>query len=71
MLWGSFSERWQGSDVPDKVGTLRVKQVVTLQPMQEHLVWARAFQLTVLLSLSPQVLARDLGTFLKGEPWQS
>lgn len=34
-------KRWQGSDVPDKVGTLRLKRAVTLEPMQEHLVWAR------------------------------
>ena len=30
-------ERWQGSEVPDKVGTLRLKQAVTLEPMEEHL----------------------------------
>ncbi|KAK0135920.1 hypothetical protein N1851_028205 [Merluccius polli] len=34
-------ERWRGSKVPDKVGTLRLKQAVTLEPMEEHLVWAR------------------------------
>lgn len=46
MMRSSFSlfwlmERWQGSDVPDKVGILRLKRAVTLEPMQEHLVWAR------------------------------
>ena len=34
-------ERWRGSEVPDKVGTLRLKRAVTLEPMQEHLVWTQ------------------------------
>lgn len=34
-------ERWRGGDVPDKVSTLRLKQAVTLEPMQEHLMWGR------------------------------
>lgn len=34
-------ERWRGGSVPDEVGTLRLKQAVTLEPLQEHLVWAR------------------------------
>lgn len=32
-------ERWRDSEVPDKVGTVRLKWAVTLEPMQEHLVW--------------------------------
>ena len=28
-------ERWKGSDEPDKVGMLRLKQAGTLEPMQE------------------------------------
>ena len=34
-------ERWRGESIPDKVGTLRLKSAVTLQPMTEHLVWGR------------------------------
>ncbi|KAK0137889.1 Retrovirus-related Pol polyprotein from transposon 297 [Merluccius polli] len=37
----SSLERWRGGSVPDKVGTLRLKSAVTLQPMTEHLVWGR------------------------------
>lgn len=34
-------ERWRGDSIPDKVGTVKLKRAVTLQPMQEHLVWGR------------------------------
>lgn len=34
-------ETWAGSDVPDKVGTVRIKRAVTLEPQSEHLVWGR------------------------------
>ena len=34
-------ERWNVGSVPDKVGTVRLKRAVTLEPMQEHLVWGR------------------------------
>lgn len=37
----SSIERWRGSAIPDKVGTLKSKSVVVLQPMSEHLVWGR------------------------------
>ncbi|XP_041926157.1 uncharacterized protein LOC121689966 [Alosa sapidissima] len=37
----SSLERWRGGSIPDKVGTLRLKSAVTLQPMAEHLVWGR------------------------------
>lgn len=35
----SSIERWRGSTIPDKVGTLKSKSAVVLQPMSEHLVW--------------------------------
>lgn len=34
-------ERWRGDSIPDKVGTIKLKRAVTLQPMSEHLVWGR------------------------------
>ncbi|XP_055717354.1 uncharacterized protein LOC129810649 [Salvelinus fontinalis] len=34
-------ERWKGTEVPERVGTVRLKRTVTLEPMQEHLVWGR------------------------------
>lgn len=33
--------RWRGVDVPDKVGTVKLTQAVTLQPKQEYLLWGR------------------------------
>lgn len=32
-------ERWRGEEIPVKVGTVRLRQVVTLEPMREHVVW--------------------------------
>ena len=32
-------ERWRGGETPDKVGTVKLKHAVTLEPMKEHLVW--------------------------------
>ena len=37
----SSLERWRGGSIPDKVGTLRLRSAITLQPMTEHLVWGR------------------------------
>ncbi|KAK0149499.1 hypothetical protein N1851_009770 [Merluccius polli] len=34
-------ERWKGSAVPDKIGTVKLNQAVTLLPRHEHLVWGR------------------------------
>lgn len=34
-------ERWKDGDLPDKVGAVRLKRAVSLEPMQEHLVWGR------------------------------
>lgn len=33
--------RWRGMDVPDKVGTVKLTQAVTLRPKQEYLLWGR------------------------------
>ncbi|XP_047446637.1 uncharacterized protein LOC125011456 [Mugil cephalus] len=33
--------RWSGPDLPDKVGTVRLRQAVTLAPQQEYLVWGK------------------------------
>uniref|UniRef100_A0A3B1IUQ7 Gypsy retrotransposon integrase-like protein 1 n=1 Tax=Astyanax mexicanus TaxID=7994 RepID=A0A3B1IUQ7_ASTMX len=33
--------RWRGEKVPDKVGTAKLTQAVTLLPRQEYLVWGR------------------------------
>lgn len=37
----SNTEKWRGETVPDKVGTLKLQQCVTLQPQSEHLVWGK------------------------------
>uniref|UniRef100_A0A3Q2XGQ9 ribonuclease H n=1 Tax=Hippocampus comes TaxID=109280 RepID=A0A3Q2XGQ9_HIPCM len=37
----SNTERWRGVTAPDKVGTLKLRQCVMLQPKSEHLVWAK------------------------------
>lgn len=37
----SCVEKWRGGAVPERVGTVRLKHAVTLEPMQEHLVWGR------------------------------
>lgn len=34
-------ERWKGGDMPDKVGTARLKEKITLDPHHEHLAWAQ------------------------------
>ena len=34
-------ETWRGNECPDKVGTVKLRHAVTLEPMQEHLVWGR------------------------------
>ena len=34
-------EKWRGSEIPEKVGTVKLKHAVTLEPMREHLVWGR------------------------------
>lgn len=34
-------ERWRGIEVPDKIGTVKLTQAVTLLPSHEHLVWGR------------------------------
>ncbi|KAG1950297.1 hypothetical protein F2P79_010868 [Pimephales promelas] len=34
-------ERWSGSEVPDKIGTVKLTQAVLLLPRHEHLVWGR------------------------------
>ncbi|KAK0137022.1 hypothetical protein N1851_026794 [Merluccius polli] len=65
-------ERWRGSEVPDKVGTLRLKQAVTLEPMEERLVWARLKGVQNISAGSAVVIeptrpVRDLGTFWLGE----
>ena len=34
-------ERWKGAPFPDKIGTVKLTQAVTLLPRHEHLVWGR------------------------------
>lgn len=33
--------RWRGGDLPDKAGTVKLQQSVTLMAKQKHLVWGR------------------------------
>lgn len=37
----SCSSRWLGPEVPDKVGTVKLQQAVTLLPQKEHIVWGK------------------------------
>lgn len=34
-------DRWKGGAIPDKIGTVKLTQAVTLLPRHEHLVWGR------------------------------
>lgn len=34
-------QRWRGDEVPDKIGTVKLTQAVTLLPRHEHLIWGR------------------------------
>ena len=34
----SNSEKWRGGPIPDKIGTIKLRQSVTLEPLCEHLV---------------------------------
>ncbi|KAJ7997122.1 hypothetical protein DPEC_G00225680 [Dallia pectoralis] len=34
-------EKWRGEEVPSKVGTVKLRHAVTLEPMKEHLMWGR------------------------------
>ncbi len=36
-------ETWKGMDPPTKVGTVKLKHAVTLEPMKEHIVWGKLF----------------------------
>lgn len=33
--------RWSGPELPDKIGTVRLQQAITLAPQQEYLVWGK------------------------------
>lgn len=35
------SERWEGGPMPDKVGTVKLRGSVVLEPLCEHLVWGK------------------------------
>lgn len=37
----STLEAWRGDECPDKVGTVKLKHAVTLEPLTEHLFWGR------------------------------
>lgn len=37
----SCISRWSGPELPDKVGTVRLRQAVTLAPQGEYLVWGK------------------------------
>ena len=54
-------EKWRGSEIPEKVGTVKLKHAVTLEPMREHLVWGRL----------PGHVCLSAGSTLVVEPSQS
>lgn len=41
LQWLSCIIRWSGPELPDKVGTVRLRQAVTIAPQQEYLVWGK------------------------------
>ncbi|XP_038128016.1 uncharacterized protein LOC119774555 [Cyprinodon tularosa] len=43
-------EHWRGEEVPDKIGTVKLTQAVTLLPRHEHLIWGK---LPVKVPMSP------------------
>ena len=43
-------ETWRGDKWPDKVGTVKLKHAVTLEPLTEHLVWGSPTCLSTSLS---------------------
>ncbi|RXN38043.1 Retrovirus-related Pol polyprotein from transposon 412 [Labeo rohita] len=57
----SNTQRWRGDHVPDKVGTVKLKHSVTLQPQSEHLVWGKR----------PVSAATSVGSTVLVEPTQS
>uniref|UniRef100_A0A3B1J1Z4 Gypsy retrotransposon integrase-like protein 1 n=1 Tax=Astyanax mexicanus TaxID=7994 RepID=A0A3B1J1Z4_ASTMX len=57
----SNTERWRGESVPERVGTLRLKQCISLQPRCEHLVWGKL----------PESAAISVGSTVIVEPTQS
>lgn len=57
----SNTQRWRGSHIPDKVGTVKLKHSVTLQPLSEHLVWGKF----------PVDTATSVGSTVLVEPTQS
>ena len=34
-------EKWKDGPMPDKIGTVKLRQSVTLEPLREHLVWGK------------------------------
>ncbi|XP_026092444.1 uncharacterized protein LOC113065403 [Carassius auratus] len=53
-------ERWNGAVVPGKVGTVKLKNSVTLEPLKEHLVWAKLSNLNN-LSAGSAIIAEPCG----------
>lgn len=53
-------ERWNGTVVPEKVGTVKLKNSVTLEPLKEHLVWAKLSNLNI-LSAGSAIIAEPCG----------
>lgn len=57
----SNTERWRGNLIPDKVGTVKVKSCVTLNPRNEYLIWGRL----------PESAVMSAGSTVVVEPTQS
>lgn len=57
----SNTERWRGESVPEKVGTVKLKKCVTLEPQSEHLVWGKL----------PESVITSMGSTVIVEPTQS
>lgn len=57
----SNTQRWRGDYAPEKVGTVKLKHCVILQPQSEHLVWGKL----------PVNAAMSVGSTVLVEPTQS
>lgn len=78
----SYSDEWEGGAMPNRIGTAKLKRCVTLQPMSEHLVWAKlpasditGVGSTVIIEPTQskarpaQIMVGRVVTFLWGDGW--
>ncbi|KAG1930484.1 retrotransposable element [Pimephales promelas] len=55
-------ERWKGEDMPDKVGTAKLKEKIVLEPHHEHLAWVQGTKTKRLWTFFTCIAAEELPT---------